>query len=52
MLIEICEDIIAEVEKGEEGAISTLEKEIKKLKEENSIGNKFAAIFNKILEED
>lgn len=26
MLIEICEDIIAEVEKGEEGAISTLEK--------------------------
>ena len=35
-----------------EGAISTLEKEIKKLKEENSIGNKFAAIFNKILEED
>ena len=35
-----------------EEAIIALEKEVKKLKEENSIGNKFAAIFNKILEED
>ena len=35
-----------------EEAIAALEKEVKKLKEENSLTNKFASIFNKILEED
>ena len=35
-----------------EEAITALEKAIKKLKEENSLSNKFASIFNKILDED